>query len=140
MVRILIAEDDGALRYDMAEIVVSWGFEVRAVAAGLAAFRLMKEWRPHLVLSDINMPHVSGFDLVRYNTTLKSDCADMVFILISAMSAPKMIDAGLHAGADDYITKPVDYNLLKAKIEEHLDKKRNFLASIALKMDLHQSN
>lgn len=133
MVRILVAEDDGALRYDMVEMVASWGYEVRAAAAGLAAFRLMKEWRPHVVLSDINMPHVSGFDLVRYNTTLKSDYADVVFILISAMSARKIVDAALHAGADEYITKPVDYIHLKAKIEEHIDKKRDFLASAARK-------
>ena len=126
MARILIAEDDGALRCDMEGVISGWGYDVRTAAAGLQAFRLMKEWRPHLVISDINMPHVTGFDLVRYNNSLKSENAEVTIFLVSGQ-----IPRGdpLELGADAFIQKPINYKKLKLEIERQLNEKIERLAS-----------
>ena len=126
MARILIAEDDGALRCDMEGVISGWGYDVRTAAAGLQAFRLMKEWHPHLVISDINMPHVTGFDLVRYNNSLKSENADVTIFLVSAQ-IPR--GDALELGADVFISKPINYTMLKLAIERHLNEKIEGLVS-----------
>ena len=120
MARILIVEDDSALRYDMAETLKGWGHEVGTAADGRQGFNIIEDWQPDLVLSDINMPNGTGFDLIRHIRSLDPEYAGMAFLFISSLSAPKMVVEGLDIGADDYVTKPVDYKLLKAKLEAHL--------------------
>ena len=135
MARILIVEDNSALSYDMAETLKGWGHEVGTAADGSQGFKIIKEWRPDLVLSDINMPNGTGFDLIRHIKSLDPDYAGMAFLFISALSAPKVVVEGLDIGADDYITKPVDYELLKAKLEAHL-RKREAMQGIAIQESL----
>ena len=120
MKRILIVEDDGALRSDMAAAVFEWGYDVRVAANALQGYRLVEEWRPHLVLSDINMPNLSGFDLRRGIKNMEIDHSDMAFLFVSSQPAQKNKAACLEAGADDYIVKPFSYGVLRDKIEAQL--------------------
>ena len=131
MARILVVEDDAALRYDMSERLAQWGHDVRVASDGRIGFDAIKLWQPDLVLSDINMPNDTGFDLVRRIKRLGSEHADMAFLFISSRSSSKMIVEGLTIGADDYLTKPVDYNLLRAKVKAHLRKQEKALNSPA---------
>ena len=127
MARILVVEDDAALRYDMSENLARWGHDVRVASDGRMGFDAIKLWQPDLVLSDINMPNDTGFDLVRRIKRLGSEHAEMAFLFISSRSSSKMIVEGLTVGADDYLTKPVDYNLLRAKVQAHLRKQEKAL-------------
>ena len=123
MTRILVVEDDGALRYDLSEKLVQWGYEVHAEPDGGLGFDAIEDWQPDVVLSDINMPNQTGFDLMHRVNQLSADYADMIFLFVSSRSAPRMIADGICGGADDYITKPIDYALLKARLESHLRKR-----------------
>lgn len=127
MARILVVEDDGALRYDMSQRVTEWGHVVRVASNGRQGFEAIEEWQPDMVLSDINMPDKTGFDLMRHVKAQGAEFADMAFLFISSRSTQKMIVEGFEIGADDYLTKPVDYNLLKAKLDAHLRKRSALL-------------
>ena len=125
MSSILIIEDDATLLYDLAASIESWGHEVRTASNGIEGVRLINERRPNLVLCDINMAQGNGLELARYLAEDEAEYFDMVFILISAMTAPSAIVDGITAGADDYITKPIDRDVLRAKIESHLRKRKS---------------
>ena len=135
MARILIVEDNKAFRYDMAETLKGWGHEVETAGDGREGFEIIEEWHPDVVLSDINMPNGTGFDLIRHIRSLDPEYAGMAFLFISSLSAPKIVVEGLDIGADDYVTKPVDFNLLKAKLEAHL-RKREAMQGISVQESL----
>ena len=124
MARILIIEDDGAQRYDMSQAVSDWGHEVQVACDGISGLQAVKDWHPEVVLSDVNMPGVSGFDLRRFMIMSGTGCTDIVFLFVSSWGNPGMIAEGVEVGADDYITKPVDYALMKSKIVEALNRSR----------------
>ena len=117
MAKILIVEDEGALRFDLAEAIVGWGHEVSAAANGRDGFEMFVRWCPDIVVSDINMPVETGYDLLRRIQSAGATSADVTFLFLTSMSAPTLVVRGIEVGADDYITKPVDYRLLKAKID-----------------------
>ncbi len=117
MAKILVVEDDGALRFDLSEAIVGWGHDVRATANGREGFEMFAHWRPDIVISDINMPVANGYDLLGRIQSAGATSADVTFLFLTSMSAPEMVVKGIEIGADDYITKPVDCRLLKTKID-----------------------
>ena len=132
MARILVVEDDPAMRADIADTLGDWGHEVMMADDGGRGFKTIETWRPDLVLSDINMPRETGLDLVNRLAELGTEYADMPFIFISSLKSPKAMVFGIQCGADDYITKPIDYDLLRAKINAHLKKKEGLIAKITV--------
>jgi DNA-binding response OmpR family regulator len=128
MARILIVEDDGALRQDLADRLEDWGYEVRQAADGLQGFAVIETWHPDLILSDVNMPQCSGITLAEHLASPGSPWAGVSIFFISAASKRSQILEGIASGADDYLVKPIDYELLKTKIKVHLKKKQAFLA------------
>ena len=132
MARILIVEDDGALRNDIGDTLMGWGHDVLMAADGRQGLKIIYAEHPDLVLSDINMPHESGVELVSHVKQRGSQYADMSFLFISSLSAPKDIISGIRSGADDYITKPINYDLLRVKINAHLHKTSNLLSMLSV--------
>ncbi len=130
MVRIVIIEDDGALRNDICDRLERWGFEVVQASTGEQGLAAIEKHRPHLVLSDICMPEENGFQLVQRVRRLPTTQADTPFLFMSAASIDHAKTYGHHCGADDYITKPIDYQQLKSKIEVQLNKKSGLMASV----------
>ena len=124
MERILIVEDDGVLRTDMAQEVADWGYDVRVARNALQGFMLIESWRPHLVLSDINMPTLSGFDLRRGVQSLGPGYTDMAFVFVTSMSARKNKALFDEAAADDCVAKPFRYDELREKVEAQLRLKK----------------
>ena len=130
MARILVVEDDGALRTDIAHTVADWGHDVLVACDGRQGFKAINEWQPDLVLSDINMPNEDGMALVNRVAKAGSRYGDMAFIFVSSRSGSELMTAGIQCGADDYVTKPIDYALLQAKISAHLRKRDNLLSKV----------
>ena len=128
MAKIVIVEDDGALRNDLTDMLTDWGHKVFQASDGRQGFAVIEKFQPDLVLSDIKMPHESGFDLVRRVTECGPKYANMPFLFISAISAPDAASFGRQCGADDFITKPIDYRVLKQKIEASLRRKNSMTA------------
>lgn len=117
--RILVA-DDVADNVEILKVrLESLGYEVVVARDGQEALDMVRETLPDLVLLDIMMPRVDGLEVVR---RLKAD-ATLPFIpvvLVTARASPKDVIAGLDAGGDDYLTKPVDHGALVARVRAML--------------------
>ena len=117
--RILLADDNADMRDYVRRLLVQSGYEVEAVADGLAALGAAQARRPDLVLTDVMMPGLDGFGLLR---ELRADAklGDVPIILLSARAGEEARIEGVHAGADDYLIKPFSARELLARVESHL--------------------
>ena len=116
METLLFIEDDDGIRLALSMALEDEGYSVREApngAAGLAAFR---ESPPDLVLLDLRLPDMSGFDVCR---ALRAESI-VPIIMITAQTDTHDMVAGLEAGADDYVTKPVIPKELAARIRASL--------------------
>jgi PAS domain S-box-containing protein len=119
-VRILLADDNADMRAYVRRLLVARGHEVIAVEHGEAALAAIRAETPALVLSDVMMPRLDGFDLLR---TLRGDTKTRAIpiILISARAGEEARAEGVEAGADDYLTKPFTARELLARVSTHLE-------------------
>lgn len=120
MKKILCIEDERFLREDIVEEMADAGYQVIQACDGREGLEMIVEHKPDLVVSDISMPNMSGSELV---VRLRSDFpqfADMPVIFLSALADRNDVLDGVRMGADDYLTKPIDYEMLIAKVEASL--------------------
>jgi sigma-B regulation protein RsbU (phosphoserine phosphatase) len=116
-VRVLIAEDDPVSRYLLEATLKNWGCDVTATEDGNEAWRCIQEPdSPRLILLDWNMPGVDGAEICR-RVRVGSDLLPRHIILLTAREDKKDILEGLRAGADDYVTKPFDPEILHARLQ-----------------------
>jgi signal transduction histidine kinase/DNA-binding response OmpR family regulator len=119
---VLLADDNADVRQYVSRILgESW--EVEAVADGEAALQAARAHRPDLVLSDVMMPKLDGFALVR---ALRGDpaTADVPIILLSARAGEDATAAGLGEGANDYLVKPFSSRELVARVAAQIERAR----------------
>jgi DNA-binding response OmpR family regulator len=124
--RILCVEDDREIAALIAEDLADRGYEVILAHDGGAALRCLSREPPHLALVDVNMPEMSGFDLLVRVKALPSRFAAIPFVFLTALSDRESELAAWRLGADDYVTKPVDFELLSALIAARLRRARTF--------------
>ena len=113
MTDILIVEDDRELAALLTDFLRAEGYTVSAVENGERALELFEKYGAKLVVLDINLPDVSGFAVcskLRENT-------DTPILIVSARTGKDDKLSGLELGADDYIEKPYDIDILLAKIK-----------------------
>ncbi len=117
--RILVADDDPTLRALLKTVLEAHGFEVASVPDGDALVRAARETLPDLLLIDIMMPMMDGLEAVRQ---LRHDTrtAHLPMLLITAQATPQHQVVGFESGADDYITKPFNNDLLVARVRANL--------------------
>jgi signal transduction histidine kinase len=117
--RVLFADDNPDLRAYVRGLLAP-SFDVEAVANGVEALRAARERRPGLILSDVMMPHLGGFGLLR---EVRADPAlrAVPFILLSARAGEEASVEGLEAGADDYLVKPFGSRELLARVRSNLE-------------------
>jgi len=118
--RILLADDNADMREYMRRLLVARGHDVIAVENGEAALAAVRAEPPALVLSDVMMPRLDGFGLLR---EMRNDprTNTIPIILISARAGEESRVEGVEAGADDYLTKPFSARELLARVSTHLD-------------------
>lgn len=116
---ILIVDDLEVNRSILEEIIRDMGYEPVSAGSGEEALKLVREIRPRLILSDISMPGMDGYELCRI---LKNDkkTKNIPIIFISAYDNPKDIMEGLTLGGADYITKPFFPEVVQARVGVHL--------------------
>ena len=116
--RILWADDNADMRAYVSRLLGS-RFEVQAVADGEAALAAARAHPPDLVLSDVMMPKLDGFGLLR---ALRADpeLREIPIILLSARAGEESRIEGLEAGADDYLVKPFSARELVARVDTHV--------------------
>ena len=117
--RILLADDNADMRGYVRRLLTLSGYDVEAVGDGLAALRAAQARKPDLVLTDVMMPEMDGFDLLHQ---LRADpkLGHVPVIFLSARAGEEARIEGMHAGADDYLIKPFSARELLARVEAHL--------------------
>jgi two-component system response regulator HydG len=119
--RILVAEDDVTTHEDWCAMLASWGYEVKIAEDGEKALDLLRSFQPHILLSDLRMPHRDGLHLLR---DIRELHLETLPIIISGVGEiPDAVQA-IKLGAADYLSKPIDpphlQQILK-KLTEHID-------------------
>jgi PAS domain S-box-containing protein len=121
--RILLADDNADMRDYVRRLLLGRGYDVVAVSDGEAALAAIRADPPALVLSDVMMPRLDGFGLLR---ALRADSrtSGIPVILVSARAGEEARTEGVEAGADDYLTKPFSARELIARVSTHVNLNR----------------
>lgn len=118
--RILCVEDEDMLLQDLKEELEDENYEVLTAKDGQAALAILKEEKPDLIISDMMMPKLDGPGLLTHLRQNRPSLNDVPFIFLTAKATRDDLVAGKRLGVDDYLTKPVDYDLLLATVEASL--------------------
>jgi two-component system phosphate regulon response regulator PhoB len=110
----LIVEDEAPIRELLALIMVREGYQVQTSGSSDLAIELLQQNAFDLMIVDWMLPIMSGIDLIR---KVRSMGNSIPVLMVTAKSQAEDIVMGLDAGADDYITKPFDANILKARVQ-----------------------
>jgi len=126
--RILVVEDDQALARVLTDNLTYSGFEVEAVDGGDGVLAAARRFGPDLVLLDVMLPGTNGFELC--GLIRAGGRTPVIMLTARDQKADKL--RGLEAGADDYITKPFDFDELKARLHALLRRARHGVATMRL--------
>lgn len=123
---IFIIDDDPANLRFLQKLLERKGYAVRSFLEGAAALDAAREHLPDLILTDVDMPEMNGFELCRQ---LKASAAtrEIPVIFVSALGEAMDIVTAFQAGGADYVTKPFQFEEVRARIETHLKLRRNQL-------------
>ena len=114
MFQILVVEDDGELRELFCSVLIENGYRALPAADGLDAFDVLENNHIDLVVTDVMMPRMDGFSLVR---NLRSSLYTMPVLIITAKESASDKREGFRAGTDDYMVKPIDVNEMIWRVE-----------------------
>jgi DNA-binding response OmpR family regulator len=117
---VLCIDDDHDIVGLIAEELVDRGYRVSMAYDGEHGYQAILARQPDIVLCDLTMPGLSGFDLLRRLTTVAPRFSHMPFLYLTAASDRASELEGMRLGADDYITKPIDFDILTAIITARL--------------------
>jgi len=119
--RILIVEDEAALLRGLKDTFQGQGFEVLAAQDGEAGLAAALDRKPDLILLDIMLPRVNGYEICR---SVRERGLEMPILMLTAKGREEDIVLGLNLGADDYITKPFRRSELIARVNAFLRRSR----------------
>ena len=116
--------DDVALNIKVVEKMISpFKFQVRTASNGEQALKAIAEEQPDLILLDLMMHIMDGFETLQRIRAGEAGDPNVVVIILSALNSEKDIIRGMNLGANDFITKPVIMQRLNNVIEKHLQEK-----------------
>ena len=118
--QILCIEDDAETATLIAEELTERGFAVSVAHDGQEGFAAILRMPPDLVLCDVGMPVMDGFEVLAKLRALAPRFADVPFVFLTALAQRDAELKGRRLGADDYVTKPVDFDILESIIEARL--------------------
>lgn len=116
---IVIADDDADLVQEVTDFLVGNGYEVLSAADGQEAYDIVTEKHPDLVILDIVMPELDGFQVCKKIRDNPSTSSTSIILLTASTVGSEKI-RGLEIGADDYIEKPIDWDYFKARVNSVL--------------------
>ena len=122
--RVLIAEDD-PLSAELLETYLSdSGYELRTATDGEQTWQIVDAWRPNLILLDVMMPRISGFEVCK---RLRGDPAtrDIAILMITALDQPSDVDRAVEVGTDDFLSKPINKTELLLRVRSLLRSRLN---------------
>jgi len=118
----ILVVDDEPVNIRIISSALEDEYDIYTALNGHDAIGHLKKHKPDLILLDVMMPDVNGFDVCKI---IKSDdsCVDIPVIFLTSMNTNEDARKGLDAGGIDYLTKPVNLNLLKLRVRNHLESK-----------------
>jgi len=116
---ILVAEDSITQAEQLKQVLENDGFRVSIARDGRKALAALRTHKPTLIITDIQMPEMDGYELCR-RIRLDPELADLPVILLTSLSDPEDVFGGLQCGADNFITKPYEPNYLVTRIRHLL--------------------
>src|SRR5262249_39641341 len=137
---ILIVEDEPALMRGLKDTFAVRGFDVITAEEGEAGLRAALDENPDLILLDIMLPKVNGYEICR---TLRQQGLTMPILMLTAKGREEDVVLGLNLGADDYVTKPFRIRELVARVNAFLRRKdggaaRCIFGPFRLDLDAHK--
>jgi CheY-like chemotaxis protein len=126
--RILLAEDNASNRVVTMKMLDRLGYKADAVLNGLEAIEALERQQYDLVLMDVVMPKMSGFDATKEIRRRFPASKQPKIIALTAYVIPNSKEICLESGMDDFLGKPIQINELKSMISAHLQTKRDLFA------------
>ncbi|MCR5944358.1 response regulator transcription factor [Ochrobactrum oryzae] len=118
---VLCIEDEADIRKELVFGLSKFGFKVMSAGSGEEALSLLSVERPDLILCDVLMPCFGGLELLKRIRATMPHLNSTPFLFLSALTDRSHILQGLKLGADDYLTKPIDFDLLETKITRKME-------------------
>ena len=118
--KLVCIEDDRTTARIIAEELQDRGFDAICAYDGQEGLAVILREKPDLVLSDISMPVMSGFELIERLTGMSTRLARLPFIFLTALADRDNEFKGRQLGADDYVVKPIDFDMLEVTIRNRL--------------------
>lgn len=116
-IRILLVDDEPHILQFLELGLVNEGFDIRTAPDGMTAITLAQQFAPHIVILDVMMPGMDGFEVCRM---LKKNGSEVAVIMLTAKDEVDDRVKGLTIGADDYLVKPFSFDELLARIRARL--------------------
>ena len=113
---ILVVDDETQITRVLRTSLSAQGYDIRIANSGEMALEIMKDWSPHLIITDLSMPSIDGVQLCR---TVRATSQIPIVVLSVRDKEHQKVEA-LDAGADDYVTKPFGMNELLARVRANL--------------------
>ena len=139
MKKVLVVDDDATLRMALTRYLEKRGYLTQDVASGIEALKLFEQDPPDLVVSDVMMPEMDGFEFCRRLRSIRSGQL-VPFIFLSSKGEVEDRVQGHSIGADDYLIKPFEPRELLAKIEAQLERTRRIHSEIVMLMQRENNN
>ena len=121
MFQILVVEDDVNVRKLMKAVLTQYGYKALLASDGIEALRMMESHHVDLILLDVMLPRMDGYDFTR---TLRESDVDTPIMMITAKETPQDKRRGFLAGTDDYMVKPVDEEEMMLRVAALLRRSR----------------
>ncbi|SFE62438.1 two-component system, OmpR family, response regulator [Paenibacillus catalpae] len=116
-IRLLLADDEPHIIQFLELGLLNEGFDIRTAQDGAAALQLAKEFQPHVLILDVMMPEMNGYEVCQ---AVKDTGANVAVIMLTAKDEIEDRVKGLSLGADDYVVKPFSFEELFARIKARL--------------------
>ncbi|MCL4294110.1 MAG: response regulator [Anaerolineae bacterium] len=115
-IRVLCVEDTEIIRETMVELLKVYGYRVASAKNGQEGVEMTLRWKPDVILMDIRMPIMSGYDAI-HEIKFNPQTHHIPIFAVSAWSGKKERDQARLVGADEFFVKPPDFNRLSEAIE-----------------------
>jgi two-component system, NtrC family, response regulator HydG len=133
--RILIVEDEASARSGLEMLLLGDGYTVDAAEDGVAALARIAEIPPDVVITDLEMPGMGGMELLK---NLHTTHPTLPVIILTSFQDLQSAVAAMRAGAEDYLTKPVDFEALSVTLERTLERRDGRLETENLRRQLRE--
>jgi len=122
--RILIADDDAQGVELLEAYLADTGYEIRRATDGEQTLGQVQEWRPDVILLDVMMPKISGFEVCK---RIRADAAsrNTGILMVTALDQASDVERAVDAGTNDFLTKPINKTELLLRIRSMLESRRN---------------